>query len=195
MVFQDEGYVAAQAGECVFALSDEDERTFFKYSSRLMSNDNNDFDSLIVDARRVGIDVEKMKRCLEGQKFLPEVFHDLERGKEDNVRGTPTVFINGERVSGSQPYEVYAEIIRDMLGDGEDEITHEDIDRRLRSIEDRLDKTNSLLETIIELLKKLFGGNADGGLEDTEELKEIDEVREVEEKSISNSYALRVFNP
>jgi len=129
--FQDPNNVAAMSGECVLGLSDS--VTFFEFSDKVMRHDdavgNNIFgnrveeDDLIKYGKRVGVDIES---CLDNIKFLPEVLDDIENGQDDDVRGTPTFFINKEKVVGAQPYNVFANIIRKQLGEEPKEVVDED---------------------------------------------------------------------
>ena len=41
----------------------------------------------------------------------------LEAAQDREVTSTPTFFINGRKVSGNQPYEVFDEIIRSLVPD------------------------------------------------------------------------------
>ena len=41
----------------------------------------------------------------------------LEAAREQEVTSTPTFFINGRKVTGNQPYEVFDEIIRSLVPD------------------------------------------------------------------------------
>lgn len=120
LTFQDSEYLAAQAGECVYGLTDYS--TFFEYSDELMTNKDNDLNTLITEAQRLGVDSSEMERCLTEKEFLPEVLDDLENGEEDGIVGTPTFFINGRKVSGSQPYEVFEKIIRSELGEPSEDV-------------------------------------------------------------------------
>ena len=119
LTFQDSEYLAAQAGECVYSLGDY--LTFFEYSDKLMKNKDNNLNTLITEAESLGLDSSEMQRCLTEKKFLPEVSDDLKSGEKDGVQGTPTFFINGKKVSGAQPYVVFAKIIKKELGETSEE--------------------------------------------------------------------------
>jgi protein-disulfide isomerase len=114
--FQDPNNIAAQAGECV--LDQSNEKAFFKFADMLMSRENNDETSLISQANSIGINIED---CLANKEFLPEVLEDIEEGEIDNVQGTPAFILNGELISGAQPYEVFEEKIKTHLATDVDE--------------------------------------------------------------------------
>jgi protein-disulfide isomerase len=49
-------------------------------------------------AKKIGIDVERYKRDLDGDLVGQRIFQDGRRGHSLGVSGTPTVFINGREV-------------------------------------------------------------------------------------------------
>jgi len=112
--FQDKNFLEAQASECVLALSSEN--AFLRYIDNLMDSSNGDMDSVVREAVRVGVDEFQITECLSNEKYLPEVLDDIKDGKRDGVTGTPTFFIEGKKISGSQSYTVFAEIINEKLG-------------------------------------------------------------------------------
>lgn len=90
---------AAEAAECA-----HDEGKFWKYHDLLFSNqDTLDAGSLKRYAAQVGLDRRRFGRCLDGGVKASVVRKDLEDGRRYGVRGTPTFFINGERLAGAKP--------------------------------------------------------------------------------------------
>lgn len=112
--FQDKKYIEAQASECALALTSEN--TFLKYIDNLMDSSDGDVDSVVREAAKLGINDIEMIKCLSDEKFLPEVLDDIKNGERDGVTGTPSFFINGQKISGAQSYEVFAKIIKEELG-------------------------------------------------------------------------------
>jgi protein-disulfide isomerase len=49
-------------------------------------------------AARLGLDVQKFKTDMERQDLLERIKADMQRGNSLNVRGTPTVFLNGREL-------------------------------------------------------------------------------------------------
>ena len=47
--------------------------------------------------------------------YLGALEADTRDGRELGIQGTPTVFINGERIIGAQPYDVFAAVIARYL--------------------------------------------------------------------------------
>jgi len=54
--------------------------------------------SLERHAAELGLDVQKFKRALDEQRFAARVDQDMELGRKVEVQGTPTVFVNGNRL-------------------------------------------------------------------------------------------------
>lgn len=71
-------------------------------------------DQLTALANQVGADITKFKDCLIKQKYLPQIQKDLSDGQAFGNTGTPTWFINGHKVAGDIPYDVFAKIIEEL---------------------------------------------------------------------------------
>jgi protein-disulfide isomerase/uncharacterized membrane protein len=66
-------------------------------------------------ARRTGMDAARFEACLTDPATLSAVNQDVEEGITLNVESTPTFFVNGRRVSGAQPPEVWNRVIESLL--------------------------------------------------------------------------------
>ena len=63
-------------------------------------------------ARRIGIDVDRMRRELAERTYEPRVRADLDGGLASGVHATPTFFINGDRYLGRVgPDDLYAALV------------------------------------------------------------------------------------
>lgn len=95
---------AAVAGECV---ANQDEEEFWKYHHAVYENQGpeseqwitNDLLMNIARNNTEGLDYEKLRSCISGQKTIDKVRDDLRIGNQNQVSSTPTVFVNGETVS------------------------------------------------------------------------------------------------
>jgi len=67
-------------------------------------------------AKEVGLDVAKFKKALDDKKFKDAVDAELKLGEEVAVDGTPTLFINGKRVSNPTSVEEVSKAIDEALG-------------------------------------------------------------------------------
>jgi predicted DsbA family dithiol-disulfide isomerase len=64
---------------------------------------------LLATARNLELDADEAKTALDERTFRPRVLIDVESGKRARAHGTPTFFIDGERVDG--PWRRLAEIV------------------------------------------------------------------------------------
>lgn len=87
---------AAEAAACA-----HEQEMFWPYHDRLFQNQHDlTNNALLKYAKQTGLDIEKFKECFENNSFAEEVERDREAGIDLGVRGTPTWFINGEKVEG-----------------------------------------------------------------------------------------------
>ena len=66
-------------------------------------------------AGEISLDKTKFNQCLDSNKYKAEVDKDFSDGTAAGVSGTPTLFINGRRVVGAQPFSVFKAIIDEEL--------------------------------------------------------------------------------
>ncbi|RME89331.1 MAG: hypothetical protein D6767_08630 [Candidatus Hydrogenedentota bacterium] len=80
-------------------------------------NPNLSKENILTTARHLGLDVARLENCMKDPdgKIRAEIQHDMEYGQQVGVRGTPTIFINGEYVSGVRPYPVLKQMIESAL--------------------------------------------------------------------------------
>jgi protein-disulfide isomerase len=69
------------------------------------------FKSLASD---IDINQETFDECLDSGRYADAVSSDLAEGQRFGVTGTPSFFINGQRLVGAQPFEVFKQIIESM---------------------------------------------------------------------------------
>ena len=65
----------------------------------------------LVFALSLNLNVQKFQTCLQSGKYAAEVAQDYEDGVNADVRGTPTFFINGNRVAGAIPEDILEKVI------------------------------------------------------------------------------------
>lgn len=66
-------------------------------------------------ANQIGADVDKFNNCLNSQKYLNDIKKDFTDAESLGVTGTPTWFINGYKVEGDMPYNIFIELIESLL--------------------------------------------------------------------------------
>ncbi|GAB4327351.1 MAG: thioredoxin domain-containing protein [Dehalococcoidia bacterium] len=67
-------------------------------------------------AAEAGLDVETFRGCLDSGRHAELVEQDLGSAAELGVRGTPTFFVNGQKVVGAQPFDVFSRLIDAEVG-------------------------------------------------------------------------------
>ena len=67
-------------------------------------------------ADEAGMKRKKFEECLAKGRYKDSVKKDIAAGEAAGVRGTPAFFINGNPVSGAQPYENFEKIVQNELG-------------------------------------------------------------------------------
>ena len=106
-----QAFKAGEAGHCA-----AEQGKFWEYHDQLFGNQQAlQPDDLKKYAAGVGIDAEKFNACLDTSKHAEFVRGGVAQGTRLGVNSTPTVFVNGRRVSGAQPYEVFAALIDEEL--------------------------------------------------------------------------------
>jgi len=85
----------AEASECA-----NDQGRFWEYADLLFSNQNNINSARLSEiAGEVGLDTGKFGSCLDSGVNKIIVSQDIEQGNQENVKGTPTFFLNNKEVS------------------------------------------------------------------------------------------------
>lgn len=102
---------AAVAAECA-----SDQGAFWQYHDELFANQSNLSDAnLKLIAQNLNLDTESFNDCFDNQRFKNEVYDDLQDGLKAGITGTPTFFINGNKVPGVIPYENFKELIDGVI--------------------------------------------------------------------------------
>ncbi|MCW5890695.1 MAG: thioredoxin domain-containing protein [bacterium] len=88
---------AAAAAECAGQLG-----KFWEYHDLLFENQRTlDRDSLFRYARELGLDITAFRTCLDDPATMARVRADVATGEKLGVDSTPTIFVNGRRISGA----------------------------------------------------------------------------------------------
>ena len=66
-------------------------------------------------AEQLGLDKEPFSQCLASGKYKDEINKDLQDAQSAGVTGTPTYFINGQKVVGAQSFSAFQSIIEAEL--------------------------------------------------------------------------------
>ncbi|EKD64070.1 MAG: DsbA oxidoreductase [uncultured bacterium] len=107
----DKAHLAAEAGECA-----SDSVSYWDYQAKLIekytewSEYTGEIKELFSDyAKELGVDYDTFYACLEDGTYYDEVESDMTDARAAGVMGTPSFFINDEKVMGALPYEDYAD--------------------------------------------------------------------------------------
>lgn len=102
---------AAEAGECA-----QDQGKFWEYHDKLYQHQTTLTESRLVEfAQELNMNAYQFENCLNSGRYADEVLEDYQVGLEAGVRGTPTFFINGNRIPGAIPAEVLDLVIESIL--------------------------------------------------------------------------------
>lgn len=116
--FHQNSQKAHEASECA-----NEQGKFWDYHDLLFQNqaswseqtDTDVIDSFVSYAGQAGLDTAQFRSCLESSKYASRIQDDLSAGQKVQVDGTPAFFINGHRLTGSQPFSEFKKVIDEQL--------------------------------------------------------------------------------
>ncbi len=111
--FHAQAQKAAEAAECA-----GEENKYYEMHDKLFTDGvQGGVDSFKKFAADIGLNTAKFNDCLDSGKMAAETQKDQSDGAQYGVTGTPAFFINGQLVSGAQPYQVFQQAIEQALND------------------------------------------------------------------------------
>lgn len=102
--------LAAQAGECA-----QEKNLFWPMEEKIFGGADLKKETLIREAQELGFDEVDFASCLDQYASKSKVLKDFQDGQSLGVIGTPTWFIEGEKIEGVIPTEVFKKIIDYLL--------------------------------------------------------------------------------
>jgi len=106
-IVQDYSALLALAGHCA-----GEQGLFWPMHDKLFQNQGvYQAEQLAALANQIGADPTRFNDCLNKQKYLAQIEKDLTDGQAFGNSGTPTFFINGYKVEGNIPYDIFIKII------------------------------------------------------------------------------------
>lgn len=106
-----EAFKAAEAGHCA-----ADQGKFWEYHDKLFASQQALQPEFLKQyAREMGMDATKFDACLDASTYSERVRDSVAAGAQVGVSSTPTLYVNGRRLEGAQPYEVLAAVIDEEL--------------------------------------------------------------------------------
>ncbi len=76
---------------------------------------DSDINSLKNIAQTIGINDKKFLSCMQEEKTLPLIRKDYSDGQNFGITGTPTFFINGYKIPGDIPRDIFIMIIEELI--------------------------------------------------------------------------------
>lgn len=109
---------AKKAGEASLCAADQDNKYFWQMHDAMFADQKNlGVPGLKTMASAIeGLNNDAFAECLDSGRFADQVQADMEAGAKVGVTGTPAFFINGRFLSGAQPFEGFAKVIDEELG-------------------------------------------------------------------------------
>lgn len=102
---------AAAAAQCAFAQG-----KFWDFHSAFFDNQESlGRDYYVETAASFDLNLDEYIACLDESRYVDEVEIDGLDGQLAGVRGTPGFFINGQILSGAQPYSIFERMIQREL--------------------------------------------------------------------------------
>jgi protein-disulfide isomerase len=109
--FHQNAQKAAEAAECA-----EEQDKYYEMHDKLFENGvTGGVTTFKTYAEQIGLDQNEFDVCLDSGAMADEVAKDMRDGQAAGVKGTPAFFINGELVSGAQPFSVFQQKIEAAL--------------------------------------------------------------------------------
>jgi len=66
-------------------------------------------------ANQIGVDVDRFNNCLSSRKYLTAIQKDFSDAEKLEIVGTPTWFINGQKIEGDIPYNLFIQIVEELI--------------------------------------------------------------------------------
>jgi len=111
---------AAQVAECAGEQGKYWEMHEKLFDEQKQWSGNNDAFSVFKGfAKDLSLDEKAFEECVTSERYKDKAMADQKEGIAAGVTGTPAFFINGQFVSGAQPYEVFKKMIDQMLASGQ----------------------------------------------------------------------------
>ena len=94
----------------------DDQELFWDYHQNLMLMVGDlGHDDLIARAANVGLDVDQFTACLDSNKDVDKIEHNIEMARQFGVNRTPTFFVNGRYLLGITTTDEFRTVIEEEL--------------------------------------------------------------------------------
>lgn len=100
-------YKSALAANCA-----DEQGKYLEYHRSLFSLQSSLSDDAFVEiAENLGLDIEQFEDCYDSDKYKKEIDSDSLMGIHAGVIGTPTFFVNEQRIVGPKPFKTFKKVI------------------------------------------------------------------------------------
>jgi protein-disulfide isomerase len=109
--FHNNAEMAAEA-----AMAANEQGKFWEMHDKMFANQQAlDRPNLEKYAQEIGLNMARFKAALDSSKFKDRIQKDSAEGMKVGANGTPTFFINGQKVEGAQPFDAFKSVIDQAL--------------------------------------------------------------------------------
>jgi len=85
---------------------------FWEYHNQLFENQSQlSEDYFKTLASDLSLDMDAFNECYDTQRYREEIDFDYIDGSANNISGTPAFFVNGQFISGAQPYALFERLV------------------------------------------------------------------------------------
>ncbi len=113
--FHGEAFISAEAGLC--AREQSEDKFWAMHDKMFADRKGLKLEGLVSKAKSIGLDVKQFESCVKNGKYASDVNRDIAEGNKFGVNSTPVFFVNGIMIKGAQPYQKFADIIEEELGE------------------------------------------------------------------------------
>ncbi len=94
-----------------------EQRSFWLMHDKLFQNQNQikTNEDVLNIAKSINLDIIKFENCINSDKYKQYIQKDFDDASALDIKGTPTWFINGNRIEGNLPMDAWEEIINKIL--------------------------------------------------------------------------------
>jgi protein-disulfide isomerase len=104
---------AMNAHALALALNEQNSTLFWDFVDKAFANQTelDNWDNVNAIARSLGADMDALSRRMKENNYGAMLEADYNMGQANNIKGTPTFFINGKMIKGAQSYSTFKETI------------------------------------------------------------------------------------
>lgn len=102
---------SALAGRCAF----EQNKFWPMYDKIFLNQENLSLENIKIFASQIGLNINQFNACFDSKIYKKDINQDLSEGVELGVNGTPTWFINGQKLEGNLPVDKFKELLDKLV--------------------------------------------------------------------------------